>query len=219
MKRFACNAAVCLVATLGFGASIAQAQVLPADDSKFNVEFNFGPTLGHKSDKFIGGDFGWRLTKDLDIYVEATHMGNVGTSDLDDRAAAIADFLGATASTAYVVNAVDFGVKYNFIVTPMIHPYVLAGIGVAHVSTEVEFAVNGTVIDPGASVQLGSDLSDSTNRGIFVVGFGVKVPFKQRFFGDIGYRFGQIFSKSTADGVLLPSIPTQRVVLGVGMRF
>ena len=42
MKRFACNAAVCLVVTIGFGASTAQAQVLPADDSKLNVEFNFG---------------------------------------------------------------------------------------------------------------------------------------------------------------------------------
>ena len=102
----------------------------------------------------------------------------------------------------------------------MIDPYALAGIGVAHVSTEVEFAVNGTVVDPDASgVQLGNDLSGSTNRGIFVVGFGVKVPFKQRFFGDIGYRFGQIFSKSTDDGESLESISTQRIVLGVGMRF
>jgi opacity protein-like surface antigen len=218
MKRFACNAAVCLVATIGFGASTAQAQVLPADDSKLNVEFNFGPTLGHKSDKFFGGEAGWRLTKDLDIYVEATHMGNVGTSDLDERAAPIAEFLGATASTAYVVNAFDVGVKYNFIVSPRIHPYVLAGIGMAHVRTEVEFAVDGNVIDPGANVQLGSDLSDSTNRGMFVFGFGVKLPFKERFFGDVGYRFGEIFSKST-DTEPLPSIPTQRVVLGVGMRF
>jgi opacity protein-like surface antigen len=207
------------MATLGFGAATAQAQVLPADNSKFNVEFNFGPTLGHKSDKFFGGEFDWRLTKDLDIFIEATHMGNVGTSDLDDRATPIANFLGGTASTAYVVNAVDFGVKYNFIATPRIHPYVLAGVGIAHVRTEVEFAVNGTVIDPGGTVQLGSDLSDSTSRGIFVVGFGVKVPFKERFFGDLGYRFGQIFSKSTDDGETLPSIPTQRVVLGVGMRF
>ncbi|HEY0521314.1 MAG TPA: outer membrane beta-barrel protein, partial [Ilumatobacteraceae bacterium] len=178
----------------------------------------FGPTLGHKSDKFFGGEVGWRLTKDLDIYVEATHMGNVGTSDLDARATPIANFLGGTASTAYVVNAFDVGVKYNIVATPRIHPYVLAGVGLAHVSTEVEFAVNGTVIDPGATVQLGSDLSGSTNRGMFGIGFGVKVPFKEQFFADLGYRFAQIFSKS-ADAETLPSIPTQRVVLGVGMRF
>jgi hypothetical protein len=69
---------------------------MPADDSKFNVEFNLGPTLGHKSDKFFGGELGWRLTKDLDIYVEAMHMGNVGTSDLDARATTIANALGVS---------------------------------------------------------------------------------------------------------------------------
>jgi len=217
MKRFARVAAVCLVASLGFGAS-ARAQVMPADDSKVNVEFNLGPTLGHKSDKFFGGDFGWRLTKDLDIYVEAVHMGNVGTSDLDARATTIANALGGTAATAYVVDGADFGVKYNFIATPMIRPYVMAGVGFASVSTEVEFTVNGNVVPPGSNVQLGNDLSGSTTRAMFVFGFGVKVPFKQRFFADLGYHFGQISSKST-DTEPLPSIPTQRIVLGVGMKF
>jgi opacity protein-like surface antigen len=218
MKRFARVAAVCLVASFGFGAS-ARAQVMPADDSKLNAEFNLGPTLGHKSDKFFGGEVGWRLTKDLDVYVEVTHMGNVGTSDLDDRAAVIANYLGGTASSAYVVNGGNIGLKYNFIATPMIRPYVMAGVGIAAVSTEVEFAVNGTVIDPATrGVQLGSDLSGSTNRTLLVLGFGVKVPFKDRFFADLGYRFGHISSKDT-DTETLASIPTQRIVLGVGIKF
>ena len=218
MKRFARVAAVCLVATLGFGA-LAQAQVMPADDSKFNVEFNLGPTLGHKSDKFFGGEFGWRLTKDLDIYVEAMHMGNVATTDLDDRATTIANFLGGTASTAFVVNGGDVGVKYHFVATPMIHPYVLAGVGVAAVRTEVEFAVGGTVIDPATrGVQLGADLSGTQNKTLVVLGFGVRVPFKSQFFADLGYRYGQILAKTDAFETD-KSIPTQRVVLGVGVKF
>jgi opacity protein-like surface antigen len=218
MKRFARVAAVCLVAILGFGAS-ARAQVMPADDSKFNAEFTFGPTLGHKSDKFAGGDFGWRLTKDLDIFVEAVHMGNVATTDLDDRATVIANFLGGTASTAFVVNEVSFGAKYNFIATPSIHPYVLAGVGFASVRTEVAFAVNGSVIDPASrGVQLGGDLSGTANKAIIVFGFGVRVPFKARYFGDLGYRYGQIPAK-TGNVENDKSIPTQRVVLGVGVKF
>ena len=71
-----------------------------ATDSKLNAEFNFGPTLGHKSDKFFGGEFGWRADDRISTsIVEVSHMGNVGTSDLDDRAAIIANFLGGTAST------------------------------------------------------------------------------------------------------------------------
>ena len=117
------------------------------------------------------------------------------------------------------MNGGDIGLKYNFIATPMIRPYVMAGVGIAAVSTEVEFAVNGTVIDPATrGVQLGSDLSGSTNRTLLVFGFGVKVPFKDRFFADLGYRFGHISSKDT-DTETLASIPTQRIVLGVGIKF
>jgi len=63
MKRFACVAAVCLVATLGTGVRSAHAQAAPAADSQMYAEINFGPTLGHKSDAFVGGEFGYRLTE------------------------------------------------------------------------------------------------------------------------------------------------------------
>jgi opacity protein-like surface antigen len=221
MKRLARVAAVCLAATLGIGARSAQAQVQPgAADSKLYVEFNFGPTLGHKSNAFVGGELGYRLTPDLDLIVDISHMGNVGTTELDNRAALIANFLGGTASTAYKANTFAFGARYKIPVSANVSPYVLGAVGVANVNTEVLFTVNGTTIDPGTrpDLQLGTDLSGSTNRALLVIGFGVNVPFKQRFFGDLGYRYGQIFSK-TLDTETLGSIATQRIVLGVGVRF
>jgi opacity protein-like surface antigen len=219
MKRVAYIAAVCLVAPLGVGVSSVQAQVLPADDSKMYVELNVGPTLGHKSDKFFGVEGGYRLTGDLDVFAEFTHMGNVATTDLDNRAALIANFLGGTATTAFKVNAGVVGLKYNLTISPMVHPYVLAGVGIANVKTEVEFNVGGSTIDPAANgVQLGGDLSGSANKTILVFGFGVRVPFKTRFFGDLGYRYGQIFAK-TDNFENDTSIPTQRVILGVGVKF
>src|SRR4051812_22547527 len=128
MKRFACVAAVCLVATLFVGPS-AEAQTAPAADQKWYVELNAGPTLGHKSDAFFGGEAGYGLTSDLFVIAEAGHMGNVGTSDLDDRAAVIADFLGATASTAFKVNYFMGGLRYNLNLAPSVHPYVLGEVG------------------------------------------------------------------------------------------
>jgi opacity protein-like surface antigen len=220
MKRFACVAAVCLVATLGSGVSSVEAQVMPPDDSKMYVELNAGPTLGHKSDKFFGAEAGYRLTSDLDVFVEFSHMGNVGTTDLDDRAAVIATFLGGTAATAFKVNAGLVGVKYNFTVSPMVHPYVLADLGFAHVTTEVAFNVGGTTIDPATrpDLQLGGDLSGSHNKTMVGFGFGVRVPFKTQFFADLGYRYGAILAK-TDNFETDKTIPTQRIILGVGVKF
>jgi len=92
-----------------------------------------------------------------------------------------------------------------------------ARIQLEHIGVTVWLGRRVSGID-AAGVQLGGDLSGSTNRTLFVFGFGVNVPFKQRFFADLGYRFGHIASKSTDDETL-SSIPTQRIILGAGIRF
>ena len=71
MKRFARVAAVCLVAILGVGAVSAQAQVAPPPEPKMYAEITFGPTLGHKSDKFVGGEAGIRVLEGVDVFVES----------------------------------------------------------------------------------------------------------------------------------------------------
>ena len=175
MKRFACVAAVCLVATLGVGAVSAQAQTTsPGPDPKKYVEINVGPTLGHKSDKFVGGEAGLRVAEGLYVIIEASHMGNVATTDLDNRATIIANFLAeqtdtaavGTATTAFKVSHLAAGLRYNIDlnVLPKVQPYVLGAVGIAHVKTEVAFSVNGTVIDPAPQVQLGSDFPGLSTR-------------------------------------------------------
>lgn len=219
MKRYACVAVVCLAVTLGVGTSSAHAQGAPATDTKMYVELNFGPTLGHKSDKFFGGEAGLKVMPMLDVFVEASHMSNVGTTDLDANATLIGNAIGATVSTAFKVNHGAIGARYHFTGTPMIHPYVLAAIGVAQVQTQVEFAIGGTTIDPASrGVQLGGDLTGTANKAILIFGGGVNVPFMERYFADIGYRYGQILAR-TSDVENDKSIPTQRFVLGVGVKF
>jgi opacity protein-like surface antigen len=216
MKRFACVAAVCLVAILGLGVSAAQAQSVP--EQKMYGEFNFGPTLGHQSSGFVGGDFGYRLTPGLDVVAEVSHMSNVGTSDLDNRATIIANALGGTASSAYKVTEFAAGVRYRIPIASKLQPYVLGEFGWASVKTEVEFTVNGTVIDPPANgVQLGADLSGTLNKAILVVGFGVNMSFKSRYFADLGYRYGEIFASDAFETDT--GIPTQRIIFGVGVCF
>src|SRR5262249_50917734 len=70
----------------------------------------------------------------------------------------------------------------------------------------------------GLGVQFGSDLSGTENKGLFMIGAGVTYPFSDRFFADITYRFGRIFSKTSAienD----TGINTQRAQIGLGVKF
>jgi opacity protein-like surface antigen len=228
MKRFARLATLCLVGTL-YVSNAAQAQTTQTTtasggsasaDSRFYVELNAGPTLGHKSDSFIGGEVGVRLIPDLDGFMEVGHMGNVGTSKLDADAATIASFIGGTVnSTGIASTYVDFGARYHLTMVPVVHPYVLLGIGVAKTTREVVFSVNGTEIDPATrGVQLGGDLTGTTTKAFIVAGGGINVPFLDRYFADLGYRYGHIGAK-TGEVETDRSIKTQRIVLGVGVRF
>jgi opacity protein-like surface antigen len=227
MKRYASIATWCLVIGLGISTA-AQAQSTTASsttDSRLYAEIHGGPTLGHKSDSFFGGEAGWRLTPSLDIYVEGGRMGNVGTSKLDADAAVIAQFLGGSVSSAsHQASYVDVGVRYQLDMIPVAmiskwHPYALVGVGVAHVVTDVAFEVGGNIVDPAQfGVQLGGDLTGSSNKTLIVAGAGVNIPFMNRFFADLGYRYGQILAK-TGNVETDKGIKTQRIVLGVGVRF
>ena len=219
MKRYAFIAGMCLTAVLA-GSSSALAQVAPPpSDSKFYADFNFGPTLGHKSSGFYGVEAGLKLNADLDVIIDISHMNNVGTTDLDNNAQVIANYLGGTQSSAFVTTHGAVGIRYHMEATPMIHPYALAAVGIASVRTEVVFTVNSAVVDPATkNVQLGGDLSGTANKTILVFGFGVNVPFMERYFADLGYRYGQILA-NTSNVENDKSIPTQRIMLGVGVRF
>jgi opacity protein-like surface antigen len=217
MKRCARVAMiVSLFASLCLGASRAQAQTAP--DSRLSIEITGGPTLGHKSAGFIAGEFGWRLNEKIDVFVEGGHMGNVGTSALDDHADIIANALGlAVGSTGIKVNHFDAGIRFNITPpSPKVHPYVLLGIGFASTTTETTFTLNGTAVDPG--IPLGGDLSGSNNKTILLFGGGITYPFGRSYFADFGYRFGGILSK-VSDIENDITIKTQRIVFGAGVRF
>jgi len=223
MKRFVRVATLWLACSLCIGAVSAHAQTTASSgsDPRLWVEFNGGPTLGHTSDTFLGGEIGLRLVEGLDVFVEGGHMGNVGTTQLDAAAATIAAFLGGTvSSTAKKVNYVDAGIRYHVHAIPVVHPYVLVGAGVAEVKTQATFAVNGTVINIAdrPDIQLGGDLSGTTRKTFVVAGAGVNVPFLKRLFVDIGYRYGRVFPK-TGDVETDTSINTERVVVGIGISF
>jgi opacity protein-like surface antigen len=218
MKRCARVAFWSVVGLLCVGAPAAHAQSAQATEPRYAVSLSVGPTLGHKSSGFVSGEFEWKLTPKLDIFVEGGHMSNVGTSALDDNANVIATALGLqVGSTAIKANHFDGGIKFN--ITPpnaRVLPYVVFGVGVAHTTTEVSFTQNGNVVDPG--IPLGGDLSGSSNKAILVFGGGLKFPFSGNYYVDVGYRFGGILS-NVSDIENDVTVKTQRIMFGAGVRF
>jgi hypothetical protein len=228
MKRCACVVFVLLVGTLCVGAPRAHAQTPPAPEPRLSIQFDGGPTLGHKSAGFFAIELGWRLSSKIDVFVEGGHMGNVGTSALDANAATVASFLnntglvpGASVGSAGIkVNHVDAGIRFNVTPpSPKVHPYVVIGAGVAKATTEVTYTnASGTVVDTSAFVSEGGDTSGSNTKAILIFGGGIHFPFAKSYFADFGYRFGGILSK-VSDIENDTTIKTQRIMLGVGVRF
>jgi opacity protein-like surface antigen len=204
-------------------AGISSAQAQTAAEPRWYGEVTAAATLGHKSDSAFGVEGGGRLTKMLDVFAEGGHMGNVGNQDLEERARKVADFIGGTAgSTAYKLNYFDVGVKYRVPYYLKYHPYVAIGFGVASIKPEVAFSVDGADVTGQLDqfgVQLGSDLSESQTRPLFVIGAGAQIDFLKRYFADVTYRYGRT-SQGESDGeVVIEGLNTQRVQVGFGIRF
>ena len=219
MTRSARVVCFSMIAVLSIGVCTAAAQA-PAEPI-YAAQISVGPTLGHKSSGFVSGEFDWRFNDKIDVFGEVGHMANVATSSLDANAALIANAVGAeVGSTGITVNHFDVGVKYRISPPrPNIHPYVIVGIGGAHATTETTFTVNGQVADPAElGVSLGGDLSGSNWKTILAFGGGLIFPFRERYFFDVGYRFGGILSK-VSDIENDITIKTQRIMIGAGMRF
>ena len=220
MMRFA-RLVTCFVIVILAGVTRSQAQ--SAGDQRWYAEGTAAATLGHKSDSAFGVEAGGRLSDMLDVFIETGHMGNVGNTDLEERAQVVADFIGGNVgSTAYKLNYFDIGVKYRVMETGRWHPYVGVGIGFANIKPEVTFGLNGTDVTgqlPELGVQLGSDLSESHNTFLFVLGLGTQVNFGSRYFADLTYRYGRTSSASQDNEVLIEGLNTQRVQIGVGIRF
>jgi opacity protein-like surface antigen len=214
-----------LVTCFGFfvlaGVSVAQAQT--AAEPRWYGEVTAAATLGHKSDTSFGAEGGGRVAEMLVVFAEGGHMGNVGNTDLDARAQKIATFIGGTVgSTAYKMNFFDAGVRYQVPIATSFHPYIALGFGVASITPEATFSVNGTDVTgqlESLGVQLGADLSESQTKPLFVIGGGLMYNFAKRYFVDVTYRYGRTSQAESDNEVVIEALNTQRVQIGGGIRF
>lgn len=212
-----------VVLVMAWGVHTVQAQTLGVVEApQWSAQFDLAATLGHVSASSVGGEVDRHLNQTWEVFAELGHMSNVASGTLQNRAAVIATAIGGTANPTQSAVYDDLGMRYHLLPEGKWNPYVAVGIGAAHLKTATSFTVNGAQLTDAqlaaSGVALGVDLDGSISKPLVVLGFGVQLPFKERFLLDGSYRLGRIFARSgEIDGD--SGINTQRVQIGFGVRF
>lgn len=196
----------------------AQAQTEPA--GPFSVQYDAGLTMGNTTSGATGLEAGYWVTDNLKVYVAASWMFDVTTSDVQDRAKIIADAIGGTAEMKQKAVGVDFGARYAIDLGSSYVPFVLAGFGFAQLDTEPTFLVNGQDVTGNLAnlgARLGLDLDSERTMPYFVFGFGVNRAISSRYFLEGSYRYGRIFADDSIPDD--PGVNTNRLQVSFGARF
>jgi hypothetical protein len=207
----------------------AWAQTTSPDEGRIYAEFTAAATLGNKSDKSVGFEAGYLVTRSWEVFVEGGRLGNVGTDDLDARAQKIANFIGGSSSAVQKATFFAVGVKYVFpAVIDTFRPYIGFAAGAAKIKTEVNFVVGGTDVTSQLSagipslgipaIELGNDLTDSLTKSFITIPIGIRGTFLKRYVVDGSYRWGRIGPRPEDIDADVP-ITAQRVQIGIGIRF
>jgi opacity protein-like surface antigen len=200
----------------------AQAAQAQSSDQVWSAQVDAAATFGHSSASAFGGEVDRRLGPSWDVVLEAGRMGNVTSSAVQSRADIIGNSIGATANPVQSAVYYDLGLRYHLMPNGKWNPYVTAGFGGARVKTGTTFSQNGAQLtDAQLSadlVALGADLAGTINKPFMLLGGGVSVPVKARYFLDGSLRYGMIFPRtSQIDNDKRTN--TLRLQLGLGVRF
>ena len=204
---------------------VVDAQVLKSANppaSRGYVEGVAQSAFGQATSQSYGGELGFTIMDNLQVFVEGGKTRNVAGPALGDSAQAIAGYLNQTQSSTATFTAkqpVAFGaagVKYLIQANiPKLEPYVLGGFGFARISQDVHFFVGGTDVTSSLDqfrVVLGNDLSGDSTKPLLTIGGGVAWPVWERIVVDFQYRYGRIFNSDE-------SINMSRAGIGLGVRF
>jgi len=216
------RAGVFVLAIALWGSATALAQPSGSDASLGYAQFDIAATLGHTSDKALGGEAGYYVRPELAVFFEGGHIGNAASADIELGANLIANNVGVTANAITKVNYFDVGVRYRFTLRswPTIHPYAAIGIGAAHVTNQTTFSINGTTYSPEAlGIQLGVDLNGSETKTFLMLGGGATMMFGTRYLAELSYRWGGVFGATNALTGSGSTLSTNRVQLGIGVTF
>jgi len=209
-----------LVSTIALG-GVAHAQTGATADKGY-IEAVGQSSFGNVTSQNFGAEVGFTIASHLQVFAEIGKTRDVATTALGSNAQRMAGALIAVdPNTSYSVKEPvtfgAFGLRFLVPVSGKAQPYVLGGGGIAKVTPEVKFFAGGSDVTANLQqapyyVVLGSDLSGSSTKPMFVGGGGVAYPVWKQLLLDFQVRFGRILAEDEA-------ITVGRAGLGIGIRF
>lgn len=183
------------------------------------VEVVAQSAFGNVTSQAFGAEAGVTVRPDLQVFGSFGRVRDAATTEIGMSATTIAQALTQlqTGAVSYSVREpVTFfvgGVRYRIRVASILKPYILGGIGMATVSKDVAFLIDGADASGTLSqyVTLGSDIAGHESKMMLTLGGGVVWPAWRQLIVDLQYQYGRI-STDTA-------ITVNRLGLGVGIRF
>jgi opacity protein-like surface antigen len=215
------SVALAVTLILCLGAARASAQATPPQSTPASsgyVEFVANSTFGNVTSQAYGGEIGYRVWNEAQLYVEGGVVRNAATSSLSNAAQTIAGALGqlqpaaVSYSVKQPVSYFSAGIRYPLSMQAKVIPYVIAGFGLARVKKDVSFQIASS--EPITQyVTLGEDLNGSENSPLLNVGAGIAWPaWGQHLVIDFQFRVMRVFAEDEGMNI-------GRGGVGVGFRF
>jgi opacity protein-like surface antigen len=183
------------------------------------------------------GDFrfegGVRVAPHLMVFGNVGRFGDLQGDlqpTLDATTAALAENQGLTVigSGSLPASYVSGGLRLEIPTNTRVLPYVLGGVGVAHLTPTAEFTFASGPMPDGSTPAVGTEVTgalistgsftapQASTAFMFTLGGGMQVPVAPHWVADVGYRYSRI----AADSALSASaLNANGMTFGVGYRF
>jgi opacity protein-like surface antigen len=176
----------------------------------------------------VSAEAGVRVAPHLSLFADVGHFHNLQPSDVQDNVdlttQASADTGLSVIGTGRVPALYSVGgVRYQPAMIRRVAPYVLGGVGVAHLKPTARFTYSSGTLPDGSTPAVGDDVTTQlesafdfslplpTNAFMATVGGGVEVQLARHWAVDTDYRFERIQADTPLNA--------QGATFGIGYRF
>lgn len=175
---------------------------------------------------------GARIAPHLMVFGNVGHYANLQgdfDSTVDAAATTLAeDGLDVTAGGSLPAWYGVGGLRAEIAARKHLMPYVLGGIGAAHLDPQAQITFNGGTLPDGSSPPVGTDVTSAlmvsgtytapaaSTAFMFTLGGGVQIPLVPHWMVDAGYRYARIAADTSLSATPLN---TSAMTFGFGYRF
>jgi len=174
------------------------------------------------------GEVGVRVAPHLSVFGDLGQFHNLQPSGVQPTVDSTTATLSGSGLNVIGIGRVPAvysvgGLRFDAPTKSRVAPYVLGGIGIAHLTPQAQFTYSSGPLPDGSTPAVGDDVTSQietagaftvptpTNAFMFTIGGGVEVPVARHWAVDAGYRFSRVNADTPLN--------TQGVTFGFGYRF